>query len=516
MKTHTRKEFLKMLGGSAAAVGLSTTFPGMASAFSKRGSDPGVLPLRPNILLITTDTQRCDTIKAMGYDHAVSPNLDRLIREGVMFRNGHTSSPVCSPARTSLLTGVHTPIHGCLENGIQRRTDLTTLPDLLKEQGYTNIMVGKTHFGPVPDSFQVQQVLTAGKKGDADDVYGKHIKKLGYSRKSVVPNPTPPDEFMDSFLAETAIDEMKKAVSTGKGPFFTFCSMPSPHPPLDPPGEYATMFDDVKFPPLNYTNGDFKKLPQYLIDHLDLKDPGELDMEAMDNKRRAYYGLAAYCDAQVGKLLNFLDDSGLRENTLVLFSSDHGTTFNDHGLSNKHHYFDESWHVPLIVSMPGTLPQGEEREFAIWNDITTSILAAAGTSCDTMQGYDFYTPIAAGEQSPRNHAVSAEYHQMALATKGWKLVYYFEQDTGQLFDRKKDPLEQNNLYDDPEHHEVKQAMLIALLGWRGDLSDLESMRKRTHGGGRVAGIAAKHTQTMSALDSEIRLSEKVEQIEKRW
>lgn len=515
MKTYTRKEFLKTMGGAVTAVGIASALPVVATASSKNKGSGSGLPKKPNILLITTDTQRCDTIKAMGYDHSVSPNLDKLIQEGVMFRNGHTSSPVCSPARTSLLTGVHTPIHGCIENGIDRRTDLITLPDLLKEQGYTNIMVGKTHFGPVPDSFQVQKVLTAGKKGDANDIYGKYIKKLGFSRKSVIPNPIPPDQFMDSFLAETAIDEMKKVVSSGKDPFFAHCSMPSPHPPLDPPGEYATMFDDVEFPPLNYTNGDFKKLPQYLIDHLDLKDPGELDMEAMDAKRRAYYGLAAYCDAQVGKLINFLDESGIRENTLVIFTSDHGTTFYDHGLSNKHHYYDESWRVPFILSMPGTLPQGEERDFAIWNDITTSILAASGTSCDTMQGYDIYTPIAAGAESPRNHAVSAEYHQIALATSSWKIVYYYEQDTGQLFDRKNDPAEQINLYDNPEYSEIKSELQAALLGWRGDLSDLEVMRKRTSGGGRVAGIASKHTHSMSALDSEIRLSKKVEQIENR-
>jgi len=516
MGNHTRKEFLKMMGGAVSAISVAATFPGSLLAFSKNHGIVNDPLSKPNILLITTDTQRCDTIKSMGYSHPISPNLDRLAKEGVMFMNGHTSSPVCSPARTSLLTGVHTPIHGCTENGIDRRTDMVTLPDLLKDQGYTNIMVGKTHFGPIPDSFQVQKVLKGGKKSDADDIYGLHIKKHGYSRASVIPNPTPPDLFMDSFLAETAIEEMKKCVSTKTGPFFTHCSIPSPHPPLDPPGEYADLYEHVELPPLNYTNGDFNKLPQYLIDHLDLKDPGELNMENMDKKRRNYYGLATYCDTQVGKLMDYLDSSGLRENTLVIFSSDHGTTFNDHGISNKHHYFDESWRIPLMLSMPGTLPQGAKREFAIWNDLTTSILAAAGTSCDTMQGFDLYTSLSEDKPSPRNHAVSAEYHQIALATKSWKMVYYFEQDTGQLFDRKNDPEEQINLYDNSDYKEVKSELLTALLAWRGDLSNLQAMREATSGGGRVAGLAGKHTMSMSALDSETRLNAKVDQIEKRF
>jgi len=516
MGNQTRKEFLKMMGGAVSAITVAATFPGSLLAFSK---DPKKVndPLsKPNILLITTDTQRCDTIKAMGYAHPISPNLDRLAKEGVMFMNGHTSSPVCSPARSCLLTGVHTPVHGCTENGIDRRTDMLTFPDLLKEQGYTNIMVGKTHFGPVPESFQVQKVLEGGKKDDADDFYGKHIRSHGFSRESVVPNPIPEDLFMDAFLADTAIQEMDKVVKAKSGPFFAHCSMPSPHGPVDPPGKWATMFDNAEFPPINYSNGDYKKLPQFLINHLDIKDPGEINMKQLDKKRRAYYGLAAYCDDQVGKMVKYLDKAGLRENTLVIFSSDHGTTFDDHAVSNKHHYYDESWRVPLIMSMPGVFPKGVTREFAIWNDITTTILAAAGTSSEDMQGFDLYTPLKADKPSPRNHAVSAEYHQIALATTSWKIIYYFEQDTGQLFNRKKDSAEQINLYDNPDYKEVKSELLIALLAWRSDMPNLQEKPKKGSGGGRVAKLAAQHAKSLSSLDSELRLNAKVDEIEKRF
>ncbi len=111
---------------------------------------------KPNLLLITTDTQRWDTLNCMGSPFAHSPHADRLAAEGVMFTQGHTSSPVCGPARSSLITALHAPIHGVWENGMTRLTHFPTLPDLLKERGYTNIMVGKQHFGQTPDTFDIE------------------------------------------------------------------------------------------------------------------------------------------------------------------------------------------------------------------------------------------------------------------------------------------------------------------------------------------------------------------------
>ena len=128
---------------------------------------------QPNILLITTDTQRWDTLRCQGSSFAISPNLDALAAQGVLFENAHTSSPVCMPTRCSLMTGVHTPVHGCIENGFSRYDHLPMLTDLLDEAGYHNIMVGKAHMGPVPDSFHVQRLTHGEKNRDADDFYAE-------------------------------------------------------------------------------------------------------------------------------------------------------------------------------------------------------------------------------------------------------------------------------------------------------------------------------------------------------
>ena len=475
---------------------------------------------RPNILLITTDTSRCDTLAcyapSTGYAHAISPNLDRLAREGVVFDQSHTPAPVCMPARCSLLTGVHTPVHGCIENGVDRRTDLMVFPDLLAAQGYHNVMVGKTHFGPVPNSFRVQHILKGGKSVESDDFYGRHLRAHGFSRATSHPNPVPADLFLESLLVDTTIREMERARSERQQPFFAFCSLLSPHGPIDPPGEWASSYDGRPLPPLNYRPGEEAEWPEHLRllvgprrnrSGLPQLPDGTPDMAAIDAERRLYYGLAAYVDAQVGRLLQYLDESGMRERTLVIFTSDHGLQLYDHGFHNKHNYYDKSWRVPLIVSQPSTLPQGERRDFAIWNDLTATILAASGGGSDFVQGFDLYTPLAAGRESPRRCAVSALYLSCALATRRWKLEYYPEEATGRLFDRSDDPREQTNLYDDTRYRDVRDGLLQALLTWRAELRDVQFLHEHTHGNDKVAGRAAAHTRLLRGADAERRLQE---------
>jgi arylsulfatase A-like enzyme len=226
--------------------------------------------------------------------------------------------------------------------------------------------------------------------------------------------------------------------------------------------------------------------------------------------RRLYYGLAAYCDHQVGRLVRYLDDRGLRENTMVIFTSDHGTQLMDHGFYNKHNWYDESWRVPLIVSQPGTLPEGERRGFAIWNDLTATILAAAGVpaaASQHMQGYDLYTPLCRGQPSPRGYAAATLFKTAAVATQRWKLAYYFEDGRGQLFDRIADPSEQINLYDDETYRHIRDRLLVGLLAWYGDTVDLHSLIARSHRGGPIARRAVAHMKGVSGLDAEERLNE---------
>jgi arylsulfatase A-like enzyme len=501
---------------------------------------------KPNILLITTDTQRWDTLRCMGNPHAISPNIDALAAQGVLFTQAHTSSPVCMPARCSLLTGLHTPVHGCIENGIDRRTDVPVFTDALKAQGYTNIMVGKTHFGPIPSSFDIQYVLNGEKSSNKNDFYAEHIRAHGYSRSSSYPNPIPEDLFMDSFLADTTMNCIDSVLQEGKGPFFAFCSMESPHGPIDPPGKWASLYDGVPLPKINYRSGEIETHPDHLrrlvgtlsenteqeqnvragndFGYLTQLSPFAKLNEAMGNTidalspqeidgfRILYYGLAAYCDHQVGRLMSYLDKKGLRENTLVIFTSDHGQQYFDHGFNDKHNFYDSTWRIPFIMSMPGTLPQNETRDFAIWNDISATILAAAGTSFDSIQGFDLYTPLKEGARSPRRCAVATLYKSAALATERWKLEYYFEDGTGRLFDRKADPQEQNDLYHEPAYANLAAELTVALLTWRADLCDVNYLKQKTRGGGPVAKRVSVYNKSIRGTDAEERLNRRMENI----
>jgi len=480
---------------------------------------------RFNVLLITTDTSRCDTLGVYGNPHAISPNLDRLAAEGVVFDQAHTPAPVCMPARCSLLTGVHTPVHGCIENGVARRTGLTVFPDLLAGAGYRNIMVGKTHFGPVPEGFQVQHVLRGEKSAESDDFYGKHLREHGYARATAHPNPVPEELFSEAFLVDTTLREIERAMEEApERPFFAFVSLLSPHGPVDPPGRWATAFEDRGLPALNYVEGEERRHPRHLRllvgleerDRVPRRADGTADVEEIDRQRRLYYGLAGYCDAQIGRLIRGLDERGLRERTLVIFTSDHGQQYYAHGFNDKHTFYDESWRVPLVMRLPGVITAGERRRFAMWNDLTATILAAAGLECGSVQGFVVLGPLSRGEASPRRCAVSHLYRACALATERWKLEYGLEDGVGRLWDRVNDPVEQRDLWAEAEYREVREAMVDALLTWRGELLDVEWLQGHTTGGGPVAVRAAAYTRGLRGPDAEARLNERAEAIDARF
>ena len=463
-------------------------------------------PDATNILLITTDTQRCDSLECMGSSFAISPHIDRLAAEGTLYTNAHTSSPVCMPARCSLITGTHAHVHGCIENGFDRHEHLPLLPDLLEQAGYRNIMVGKTHFGPVPDSFHVQH--TVGEKNqNRDDAYAKFIESMGYPRatRSFEPNPVPEDLFMDSFIARRTIEEIDRAVSEHDGPFFAFFSMVSPHAPIDPPGNWASLFDVIDLPPLNYRPGEIQSHPAAMRALLGYEEEPAINEAEVLQQRRLYYALCAYCDEQVGRVIRHLDESGLRENTLVIFTSDHGQQWMDHGFNDKHNWYDESWHIPLVLSQPGKIPSGQRRGFATWHDLTATILAAAGVTAPTMQGYDLYTPIVSGKPDARAHVAASLLRSSALVTQRWKLEYWFEDQRGRLFDRRSDPEEQIDLWDDASSRATRDRLLEGLLAWRADSVDLYALQHRTHRGGPISKRATGLIGNATGLDAENRL-----------
>lgn len=475
--------------------------------------------MSPNILLVTTDTQRCDTLRCMGNPHAVSPNLDRLAAEGTRFTDAYTTCPMCVPARSSLVTGVHAHVHGAIENGIEPHDHLVTYPSLLQDAGYTTILVGKQPGNALHPQHDIECKVVGEKGSGAPDPYTRFLADHGYDRGTVSLASLPAELHIESFLVDEMISRIDDVTEKSDRPFYAHCSLLSPHDPIDPPAPWDTLFDDIELPDVNYRPGELATQPALLRDVFGLHDrtPSEifqhdgvtLNMEAVDARRRRYHGLASFCDFQIGRLLDHLDQRGLRERTLVIVSTDHGTQLFDHGFDDKHCFFDAAWRVPLILSMPGTVPQGMQRQFASWADIAPTILAAAGLECDTMQGLDLLTPLTTARETPRHGVPATLYTSSALVTRHWKIEWYPEESTGRLYHRDTDPKEQVNLFDSDEHASIRDQLLHALLEWKGATIDVQWLKAHTRLAGPVARNVARHTGTLRGDDAERRLNDRI-------
>lgn len=420
---------------------------------------------RPNILLLTTDQQRLDSLSCYGSTFAKSPNIDRLADEGVRFTESYTASPVCESARTSWLTGTQASVHNVWANGVAIRRDWgsNNFIDPLREAGYYTAMMGKTHFNPVPEF-------------DHKDVHSGNTDK----RK---PNTSAAD-FLETYLVNQTMSlldgQLPSAKRIGAGqPWFIHLSFVSPHPPTHVPIEWQDMsfayLPDLIYGGAEEVKGFPRQLQQLqrIFGEANEKyafPDGMANVSFIKEQRRQYYALASYVDFQVGRMLDFLDERGLANNTLVIFSSDHGTNLFDHGMAQKYNFFDGSWRVPLLLRGPG-LPRGETRGFASGVDVPATILGAAGVQrLSGLNGFDLYAVLRGGQEPPRPGGVAASYMAgNAVVTPEWKLVYYMDDARGQLFDRQADPTELENLFDSPHHAAIKERLLTTLFKWRAGL-----------------------------------------------
>jgi len=462
----------------------------------------------------------------MGSPFAYSPNLDSLAKSGVLFSQAHSCAPVCMPARCSMMTGLHAPLHGCTENGLERRDDLLFFTDTLKNSGYSTLMAGKTHFGPIPDSFEIKLITKGEKNSKGDDIFARQMALHGYSRSSSHPNPVPEEYCLESLIVDKTIESLEE-LKKNNNPFFAFCSLLSPHSPIDPPGRWMT--DDIfrnKIPAPLFGSGEWETLPNSLKQFCGLPNNNQkneifpdnvheaqgniadlLSIDEMVSYRELYYRSAAYIDSLVGRLIDYLDSSGLRKNTLVIFTSDHGLQLFDHGFNDKHNYYDQSLRVPFIMSLPGVLPQNQNCGFASHVDLAPTITAAGGGIFDNANGFDLFTPLADGKDLPRHFAAASLYGSLALVTEKWKLEHYYFDNVFRLFDRINDPGETKNLAADPGYAGVTAALSRILLLWRSGLTDIDHLNKSATSGGPVAMRVIDRIRTDKGRNNEL-LAEK--------
>ena len=457
---------------------------------------------RPNIVFIITDQQRYDTIAALGHDHMITPNLDRLAARGTSFENMYITSPSCAPSRASLFSGTYPHTNGVFRN--DEHWQYCWVKDLA-EAGYRTVNVGKMHTMPVEGAFGFhERHVTENKDRDHPslpfylDNWDKAFFLSGLEKPSRVTQRRKegyddklgawvwehdeklhPDVFTGQ-MAKWWLDRY-----TGDSPYFLQVGLPGPHPPYDPTQKYLDMYDGRDFPEVIPPDADaqpeaLRGLRDFMLDEDADGVVHRADPTAEDSRRQRahYYANVTMIDAQVGEVLDALEARGDLDNTIIVFTSDHGDALGDHGHSQKWNMYQSTVRVPAILAGPGITEGKTVSDNVALFDLGPTILDWAGVAVPDWMEAQSLTPYLDEGPDPERSKVFAEHSNDALLTgtrmmtmlleDRMKLVHFIDSDEGQLFDLTSDPNEQVNLWGDPAHSKTKARMVDDILKWRSE------------------------------------------------
>ncbi len=450
-----------------------------------------------NILFITSDQQRRDSLPCYGLDFMHTPSLDRLAREGVVFDNCVSASPVCQPCRAAFMSGQYPHVNGVPDNFRWLRPGTPTIADTFRSAGWETAAIGKMHFDPWDDPQGFEYRISAEDKRHffRFDDHARFLAGNGYERRhpayvegygewlGAIRSPLPKELHIDSFIGQQAVRYLDSA---GAKPFFCWVSFNSPHDPYDPPADLADLYRDAPIPEAVGNAGELRHkpayqhqlIPFYRTNPLYLSDYSCMDEEKIRRMREYYLASVTLVDEQIGRILDVLDRRGMREETLVVFSSDHGDHLGDHGLPFKGTFYESSLKVPLIISAPG-VPQGERaRSFVDWIDLHRTFLAVAGIQAsDHLQGWDICDLLVEPGLNGRTEAYSELLGRAMVCNDRYKLVVCDDGD-GELYDMQEEPLEVVNHFADDQFKELRYELTDKLAR-----HTLSHSRIRRFGGG---------------------------------
>ncbi|MBT3289418.1 MAG: sulfatase-like hydrolase/transferase [Victivallales bacterium] len=430
----SRRRFLKYGAATSAAV---TAGPALSA--------PAKQAKRPNFLFIITDQQGLDTLSSYGCPGIRTPHLDRLAARGVSFMESHSTNPVCSPARSSLFTGRTASETGVIKNGLAIRQDVPNMGQWLGKRGYDPVYVGKWH---VPQSYTVHipgfTVIPAGNNGAGT--------------------------LLDRSVSRGCQGFLHNRGNEGN-PFLLVASFLQPHDICQWTSMHKTAPDVLPFPQIA---DELPPLPPNFA--FDPREPQKVAKQRARQKTNwskqqwryyiwAYYRMVEEVDAEIGRVLQALEDSGQAENTVVIFTSDHGEGRGRHQMIVKNYLYEEAVKVPLIVSCPGRIPEGvkDTTHLVTGNDIMRTVCDYAGV--EPPEG------VYGGDLRPLLEGRNTEWREFALAevnlsgpqpgymlrTPDHKYITYHGDPVEQLFDMRSDPGETKNLAGEARHADTLNA-----------------------------------------------------------
>ncbi len=479
---------------------------------------------KPNILFIMSDDHAYQAISAYGSELLQTPNIDRLAEEGLLFTNACVSNSICAPSRATILTGKHTHINGKIDNLMPFDSTQVTFPQLFQEAGYQTVMFGKLHFGNNPKGVDDFLILPGqgnyinpkfiGPKGDTiitgyvtdiitdltlnwlDDKRDKSKPfMMMYLHKAPHrpwwPSPEKFAEFTQKTFPEpaTLFDDYNNRGTAAKTAemnllthmMYSHDSKIRPET-LEAMGKVSPAVEEYPngfYGPYNRANEAQKALYDPILDSINedfrARWPEMNDQEKMRWKYQRYMqdylATISSVDDNVGRVLDYLDQNGLTENTIVVYTSDQGFYLGEHGWFDKRFIYDESFKTPLLIRWPNKIEPGTTNEEMVQNlDFAQTFLEAAGIKAPSdMQG-ESLMPLLTGQDSlwtreavyyhyyeyPSVHMVKRHY---GIVTKEFKLAhFYYDVDEWELYDRIRDPQEMNNVYNEPEYADTVEKL----------------------------------------------------------
>lgn len=442
----------------------------------------------PNILWITTDQQRWDTIHSLGNPHVNTPNIDRLVREGVSFTRTYVQSPVCTPSRASFLTGKYTSHLRSSKNGQAYWSEASPLiSTVLDDAGYDAGLAGKFHLSTAMANLPERRPENDGYRmfwfshspyqgGSSNDYIRWHLERgvdiialkndLGHV----------PSEYHEAtWNTDRAIDFIREDRG-GSFPWLFSLNIYDPHNPFDAPAEYLERYniDDLPLPRFSpddirqksvFNDVMFQSVPQVYSDQ-------EARLHLAE-----YLAQIDHIDVHIGRLLEVLEETGQLDNTLIIFTSDHGDMVGDHGMRLKGCRFYEGLvRVPLIFWYPGVIEQNLQSDALVeLVDIFPTLMELTGLPVPGNLHGKSLLPILKGEADPSHHKdfVRSEFYDTIetgpghlynfgtmIRTERYKLsIYHGHPEGGELFDLEKDPNEFNNLWHSKKHRDIRYELI---------------------------------------------------------
>jgi arylsulfatase A-like enzyme len=477
-------------------------------------------PKKPNILFIMTDDHASHAMSCYGSRINTTPNIDRIATEGIRFENCFCTNSICAPSRAVILTGKHSHLNGVRDNALSFDGTQQTFPKLLQQGGYQTVMIGKWHLKSDPTGFDYWNVLPG-----QGHYYNPDLIEMG-ERKQY-------PGYVTDIVTDIALEFIENKRDKSK-PFMMMLHHKAPHRNWQPAPRHLTKYDKVKFPEPDTLFDDYStrsaaasEQEMTLRDHMqndyDLKmgpPPNRLNEEqkaaweaAYGPKREAfarekpegdelvrwkykrymedYLGCIAAVDENIGRVLDYLDRSGLAENTIVLYTSDQGFYLGDHGWYDKRFMYEESLRMPLVARFPGTIKSGSTNDELVSNlDFAPTFLELAGADIpQDMQGHSLGRLLQG--RRVKDWRQSAYYHyyeypavhmtkrHYGVRTKQHKLIHFYHDiDVWELYDLKKDPQELNNVYDNPAYSNIVKEMKVELKRLQEHYGDSDELAQK--------------------------------------